>query len=501
MKQMKTILPQWNRTNLNAINENFKGITDFLDEMGEIPTNADLIVIKPTAVTDVPNTYPIGITSFYEVMENDNGKAWEQAVGGVGQTTGWRIQVETTRTSLATTQRVTIVETWPSTKKLLGIFFRAAYNNIWGAFERQDYKYTASASGTLFAPLSNRNAIEIDYNTKTLTIAKDPSLLLFRDGYRWIRGGANTQLPEDIVLPFSELGSTQYVYLFCKRVYENPEDNLEGAYKILNGMDITKQNAELTEKWCYIGFFKTNAEIVSFPGSEVLVVSKKDKKVNNISFLGDSITTYSGQIPAGNAVFYPKTYMANLADCWWKQLIDYSKSRLKLLVNNSWSGSRVTGASTSISSGVYRADLLHSEAEDPDVIIVYLGINDFNNNVDLGTYDGTGTFPTETTTFSDAYAIMLNKMTQRYSSAKIYCCTLPFNNKGGFPRKNTKGILLDEYNERIRLISRFFGAEVIELDKLGINPNNVDTFLGDGLHPNVAGMDLIFKKAKEVMGL
>ena len=88
---------------------------------------------------------------------------------------------------------------------------------------------------------------------------------------------------------------------------------------------------------------------------------------------------------------------------------------MQLCVNNSWSGSRVTTTNGTAGAGCMdRCQNLHTSAHEPDIIVVYMGINDFNRGIPLGTYDGKSSIPSETATFREAYGIMLDKILTRY---------------------------------------------------------------------------------------
>ena len=199
-------------------------------------------------------------------------------------------------------------------------------------------------------------------------------------------------------------------------------------------------------------------------------------KNKSLSILGDSISTYAGYIPSGNANFYTGSNCGvnSVNDTWWKKVINAFGMSLKM--NNSWSGSRVTTTGGNDSAGcMSRCQNLGSN---PDVIIVYMGINDFNNEVGLGTYDGNGAFPETTTTFREAYAIMLNKIMTAYKSSEIWVCTLPpceRNGDVGAPEKNGNNVLLDDFNEAIRNLANVFGAKILELAKCGLTTKHIES--------------------------
>lgn len=224
----------------------------------------------------------------------------------------------------------------------------------------------------------------------------------------------------------------------------------------------------------------------------------------NISILGDSISTYVGYVPTGNEVFYNGSNgeITDVSLTWWQSLI--TSLGLNLCLNNSWSGSRVTTTGGDESAGcMSRCENLHNDTTNPDIIMVYIGINDFNNNVQIGSYNGSQSFPTTTTTFREAYAIMLNKILTKYVNAKVYVCTLPYcdrnTDENEFPEKNGNGVTLAEWNNAIRELADLFGVDIIEFSKCGITFQNRKTFLFDELHPNPLGMKMLKNKAEKTI--
>lgn len=226
-------------------------------------------------------------------------------------------------------------------------------------------------------------------------------------------------------------------------------------------------------------------------------------KGKTLSILGDSISTFSGYIPSGNSNFYTGSNcgVTSVNDTWWKKLMTALGMTLNL--NQSWSGSRVTTTNGTDSAGCgVRCQTLGTT---PDVIIVYMGINDFNNEVTLGTYDGNGTFPTATNTFREAYAIMLDKIMTAYPTSEIWCATLPAcerNGSTGAPEINGNNVLLDDFNNAIRNLSQVFGAKILDFAQCGLTYENMSIYMGDwatgtgqGLHPNADGHTLIANQA------
>lgn len=226
-----------------------------------------------------------------------------------------------------------------------------------------------------------------------------------------------------------------------------------------------------------------------------------------LSIYGDSISTFAGYIPTGNATYYTGSNagVTSVDDTWWKKVDD--ALGLELLVNNSWSGRAVssirdsqTGHTTDAGYKQANIDVLGSEG-DPDIIIIKLGINDFNQGALLGTYDGSTALPNDPTNFTDAYAMMLDRIMTTYPLADVYCCTLvqcERTGSAGFPETNSNGDSLIEWNEAIRKLAEAFGCKILNHASCGITYYNLSEYTGDydsetgkGLHPNAEGMSLI----------
>ena len=231
-----------------------------------------------------------------------------------------------------------------------------------------------------------------------------------------------------------------------------------------------------------------------------------------ISILGDSISTYTGvsndaSVNAtlkGGAIYYNAgTQGVYRADTWWQQTID--ALGMELLVNNSWSGSTVLHTRSG-TAGAYvdRCVQLHNTAGDePDVIVVFLGTNDFSYyqstlgtaNIDYAKLitdngDGTYTYATPKTT-CEAYAVMLHKMINRYPDAEVYCMNL-------LPRRNPDHDGKDvvpaptQFNRELEKLISHFGCTVVDLENCGITPapENFDIYITDQrVHPGPLGMD------------
>lgn len=212
------------------------------------------------------------------------------------------------------------------------------------------------------------------------------------------------------------------------------------------------------------------------------------------SVLGDSISTFVGTMPPGWLSFYPYNgnNVTELWQMWWKRAGD--ALGMELDTNNSWSGTTVAA----VGSGAANAGVKDKRCKalgNPDVIFIFMGTNDWNNDVEMGAYDGHGTIPSGETTFRDAYAKMLGKVLDTYPQARVYCLTAVQGTYGGtvtFPKENGLGLTIDEYNDAIREIADAMSVEVIDTYKCGITFFNLGIYMGDdSYHPNSAGHALL----------
>lgn len=191
-----------------------------------------------------------------------------------------------------------------------------------------------------------------------------------------------------------------------------------------------------------------------------------------ISIYGDSISTFRGMIPEGYSFYYPSACesIPTYDLTWWGQLLD--RTHATLLVNNSYSGTAVCGG-TNQGNDLDRMKKLASDGINPDIIIIYLGINDVVNNRTLKT-------------FEDSYVSMLNKMKDMFPSSFIFIATLPYetNTNSKYPG------LRDAFSDIIRKVSNLCNVGLIDISN-AINKENYLKTLNDTIHPNKRGMDEI----------
>lgn len=293
-------------------------------------------------------------------------------------------------------------------------------------------------------------------------------------------------------------------------IENNTKNNISIDY--MNFNESLKSLRELTNDNFIL--FKTQKE-------EEQITLKKLLSGKNLSILGDSISTYEGysndatntnDTIGDNAIYYMSgdNIITTVDKTWWKKVaID---TGMNILVNNSYSGSKVYEEAESAGYKT-RTENLHDNTGDndgtePDLIAIYIGINDFDNGVELGEYsidiynkliinnmDGTFAYNAPTN-FTEAYIVMIHKIINRYKNADIFCFTFVPNGV------NKDYVLLEKYNDAIRKIAKQYNIDIVDLyNDSGINTSNYNSFNGDlnGLHPNVEGMDAIAKTFEEKM--
>lgn len=266
-----------------------------------------------------------------------------------------------------------------------------------------------------------------------------------------------------------------------------------------------------------------------------------------LSVIGDSISTFNGvsnntsynKTIGNNAVWYPKNNVNfyNYTYTYWGRLLN--DLGMELCVNNAWSGSRLYG-NPSIN---YADNMLGRATEldndnrtpnnpsddiNPDVILVYIGINDLHTgspndanlyknltaaNADQAsvmnnwiasveqTAQNSGSTITPGTTYTSweaAYALSIKAMREKYPNAEIYCMLLVRSQDS----RDTGNTLFEHYNCCISAIAEYFGATVIDQANDGyLLQENCHAYGSDlkSLHPNQKGHELMERVVVETI--
>lgn len=196
-----------------------------------------------------------------------------------------------------------------------------------------------------------------------------------------------------------------------------------------------------------------------------------------LSILGDSISTYQdiSNNPSYNSQLYYNPYFYRLPfpveKTYWHRLIN--TFGLSLCVNNSWSGGNLSGADDE-NSGVNRVHhLSDNSGTEPDVIIVFMGLNDLGRGIDVDV-------------FSFDYERVLETIKNKYPRARVCCVNLP-------DRDITLKKRTESFNSAIENAVKKAGDSFFIADLFSSRLNNdfycMNTL--DSLHPDEDGMRYI----------
>ena len=200
-------------------------------------------------------------------------------------------------------------------------------------------------------------------------------------------------------------------------------------------------------------------------------------KGKKLSILGDSISTYKGvsdDASANSTLLYNPYYYRDplpLEKTYWKLVM--TSLGLTLCVNNSWSGGNLSGKDNP-DSGVNRANnLSRDDGTEPDIVIVFMGINDLGRRVDIDV-------------FASDYERTLMIIKERYPKAMVCCVNLP--DRDVLMKKRTEA-----FNDRIASALKVAGEMFFVADLFHSRLNNDCYYMNtlDGLHPDEDGMRMI----------
>ena len=187
--------------------------------------------------------------------------------------------------------------------------------------------------------------------------------------------------------------------------------------------------------------------------------------------------------------------------CWSSSSISSHETTTPRLVNSyAWHDSQVRKCGVRIPGSNDRIA--------PDYIIIARGCNDWSHGKGTLITDGyfdspeTWTYPMtdEVGTYygiKEAVSLTVKNMREAYPKAKIYLCTITYNNRGS---KDTfppcyGGKSMVSFNRAIRECAEFFGCGLIDLASCGVTHENLKTYAPDGTHLNASGHELAGMKA------
>ena len=227
-----------------------------------------------------------------------------------------------------------------------------------------------------------------------------------------------------------------------------------------------------------------------------------------ISIQGDSITTFAGTITDGNAAYYSVNhkYVNTIDATWWGLLVN--ECRMRLIRNDAWSGSRISGSGANAMNNTARcAALKNIDGEvdtyqfgAPEIIVIMAGTNDVSGNVALGEIGST-----DVTNYIGAFTMMLRNIKTQCRNSKIIVFQLYRGNN--YDYTNTGGTHQYEYQEAMEKVCKIYGAHYVGPEHFGISYPNTSYFTCDNsmseygpptytsadyLHPNMQGMERVY---------
>ena len=122
----------------------------------------------------------------------------------------------------------------------------------------------------------------------------------------------------------------------------------------------------------------------------------------------------------------------------------------------------------------------------PDVVLIYLGVNDFGNGVPVRRDGRKEHFRGKNATaFAEAYTTMVSGI-RRLCGAEVICATLLRTRLRGFEEwefpEDYAGVAMEEYNRAIRKSCASAGGELADLAATGLQYETLD-----GFHPTAKG--------------
>ena len=179
-------------------------------------------------------------------------------------------------------------------------------------------------------------------------------------------------------------------------------------------------------------------------------VIKSEYYGKSLSVIGDDISTNNGTIQTSKM--------------WWQ--ITANRLGMDICKINATSGKRLSDTGVGNTSAV---ETWYNVGQ-PDVLICYIGANDFKQGVKLGD------FPSNVNTltsdkndeFTGSYVYLINKLRQSRPNSEIILCTLPSS-----LRSSNANYSIATMNSRIRTIASKFGLSYIDFSSVSVNGTSI----------------------------
>ncbi len=204
-------------------------------------------------------------------------------------------------------------------------------------------------------------------------------------------------------------------------------------------------------------------------------------KGKRIAFLGDSITEGHG--------------LVNTEGAYWNLLKE--REGLAEIYVDGIGGTRISRQWTPSEKPRHDLDFVSRVKDIPegmDVIVVFGGTNDFGHgDAPLGVRGERSPY-----TFYGACDLLIRSLMGRFPGTELVFMT-PLHRLV----EEQNGRRLEDYVKALRQVTEYYGVPVVNLyGESGIQPKlltNKETYCPDGLHPNEAGHERIYRRLRGVL--
>lgn len=204
-------------------------------------------------------------------------------------------------------------------------------------------------------------------------------------------------------------------------------------------------------------------------------------KGKRTAFLGDSITEGHG--------------LMSIEGAYWNLL--KKRDGLAEIYVDGIGGSRISRQRTPSENSSYDLDFVSRVKNIPegmDVIVVFGGTNDFGHgDAPLGVRGESSPY-----TFYGACDLLIRQLMERFPLTDLVFMT-PLHRLV----EEQNGRRLEDYVNALRQVTQYYGVPVVDLyGESGIQPRlavNKETYCPDGLHPNEAGHERIYRRLRGVL--
>ena len=391
--------------------------------------------------------------------------------------------------------------------------------------------------------------ITVDLTDYEIALDEDQTLAFGKKGDSLTLAYMNTGKTGDNVPEFIKTWRAEWVTTgYFAKMFTGSINTASKTTDSPNGLYYSRNSLPIDMIFDY-GTAEAKAEVLAAREQEAAEYAAKLAAVaaaykgKYLSLIGDSISSFKGvtdntkysDILVNNRTYNTPSFMNDYTQMYWGGLAE--SCDMELCVINGWSSSKVYGGGQDKNNNVdatkdnmlVRSTELHNkQGQNPDVILLYLGINDVSYGhwsdlydllnsaggraqtqvveewlVDVhATYEANKEqiVPGETyTSWEASYALSLERMKESYPNAEIYIINLTRSHHGsGEEEKITKA------NTCLAALAEYYGVDVIDQANSEVNYENCHLYGADerdpvALHPNLRGHAALTKLIVETL--